>query len=77
MRTAVALVVLSVVFPFRALYAQSDWPTFGHDPGGQRYSPLKQVNTSNVAKLTPAWTLAIDPVDSADGQWRIVCGLSV
>ncbi len=63
MRTAVALVVLSVVFPFRALYAQSDWPTFGHDPGGQRYSPLKQVNTSNVAKLTPAWTYQMKKAD--------------
>src|SRR4051794_24841402 len=34
---------------------QTDWPTFGHDAGGMRYSPLAQINTQNVAKLAPAW----------------------
>jgi quinoprotein glucose dehydrogenase len=38
------------------LLAQNDWPTFGHDPGARRFSPLKQVNTGNVARLQRAWT---------------------
>ena len=38
-----------------ALHAQNDWPSWGRDPGNQRFSPLKQVNTSNVSKLVPAW----------------------
>ena len=38
------------------VYGQNDWPMFGHDAGGTRYSPLKQINTANVAKLQPAWT---------------------
>jgi quinoprotein glucose dehydrogenase len=38
-----------------ALHAQSDWPSWGRDPGNQRFSPLKQINTSNVSKLVPAW----------------------
>jgi quinoprotein glucose dehydrogenase len=38
------------------LHAQNDWPTYAHDPGGQRYSPLKQINTTNVTKLVPAWS---------------------
>ncbi len=33
-----------------------DWPVYGRDPGGQRYSPLKQINTKNVDQLQPAWT---------------------
>ena len=37
-------------------YAQSDWPSYAHDAGGQRYSPLKQINTRNVSKLAPAWS---------------------
>ena len=37
-------------------YAQNDWPAYGHDPGGMRYSPLSQINTSNVGKLRRAWT---------------------
>jgi len=36
--------------------AQTDWPIYGHDPGGQQYSPLKQINTENVTKLKVAWT---------------------
>src|SRR5690242_12839693 len=39
-----------------AAYAQTDWPYFGHDPGGMRYSPLKQIDTRNVGKLQRAWT---------------------
>jgi quinoprotein glucose dehydrogenase len=37
-------------------FGQEDWPTYGHDPGGMRYSPLTQINTNNVAKLRRAWT---------------------
>jgi quinoprotein glucose dehydrogenase len=33
-----------------------DWPVYGHDPGGTRFSPLAQINASNVAKLQRAWT---------------------
>src|SRR5438309_5853173 len=38
-----------------ALQAQTDWPVYGHDPGGMRYSPLDQINTKNVTRLKPAW----------------------
>jgi quinoprotein glucose dehydrogenase len=33
-----------------------EWPTFGHDSGGMRFSPLTQINAGNVDKLTVAWT---------------------
>jgi len=33
-----------------------DWPTYGHDPGGQRYSPLTAITPSNVSTLKIAWT---------------------
>jgi quinoprotein glucose dehydrogenase len=36
--------------------AQTDWPTFGHDFGSKRYSPLKQITPKNVNTLTRAWT---------------------
>src|SRR5256712_5132183 len=55
MRISKLLVIVSLALP--ALYAQNDWPSYGHDPGGQRYSPLKQINTTNVSKLVPAWSL--------------------
>ena len=35
--------------------AGSDWPSYGHDPGGQRFSPLDKINRANVASLKVAW----------------------
>ena len=34
----------------------ADWPSYGGDPGGQRYSPLDQINKQNVKDLQVAWT---------------------
>lgn len=39
-----------------SLHGQTDWPAYGHDPGGMRYSPLKQIDPKNVSKLALAWT---------------------
>lgn len=33
-----------------------DWPVAGNDPGGMRFSPLKQIHRGNVARLKVAWT---------------------
>lgn len=32
-----------------------DWPYYGHDAGGMRYSPLTQINRENVSTLKVAW----------------------
>lgn len=37
-------------------FAQTDWPSFGNDPGAMRYSSLRQIHSANVARLQPAWT---------------------
>src|SRR5437879_133475 len=34
----------------------TEWRSFGHDPGGMRYSALKQIDRRNVARLERAWT---------------------
>ncbi len=47
------LFAASILVP--AMYAQNDWRSWGRDGGNQRFSPLKQINTSNVSKLAPAW----------------------
>ena len=39
----------------------SEWPTYGHDAGGMRFSPLKQITPANVASLQPAWTYHLKP----------------
>ncbi len=35
--------------------ARSDWPAYGADAGGTRYSALDQIHRGNVAALAPAW----------------------
>jgi quinoprotein glucose dehydrogenase len=32
-----------------------EWPNYGNDAGGMRYSPLTQINRHNVSTLTVAW----------------------
>ena len=34
---------------------RGDWPNYGNDPGGQRFSPLSQIDRQNVSKLRVAW----------------------
>jgi quinohemoprotein ethanol dehydrogenase len=38
-----------------------DWLTYGLTPGETRYSPLKQIDTTNVTKLGVAWSYDVGP----------------
>jgi len=49
-------IVFTVALVAYTLGAQTDWPVYGHDAGGMRYSPLKQINTANVSTLHRSWT---------------------
>src|ERR1700722_18577306 len=53
MRSTIVYIALTAA---SAAYAQKDWPTFGHDLAGTRYSTLKQIDAKNVDKLARAWT---------------------
>ena len=37
-------------------FAQTDWPSYGNDPGAMRYSDLRQIDAGNVGRLKLAWT---------------------
>lgn len=39
----------------RHVSGNRDWATFGADPAADHYSPLTQIDRSNVGTLTPAW----------------------
>ena len=54
-----------------ATAAGTDWTMSGHDAGGQRYSPLTQIDKSNVAKLQIAWTYHMTPAGYT-GRPRLV-----
>ena len=51
--------------------SETDWPAYGNDPGGMRYSRLTQVDRDNVSKLKVAWTFhAGDISDGSNGGKR-------
>ncbi len=45
--------------------AVGDWPAYGHDSGGGRFSPLGQITPENVDKLQVAWTYHMNPTPDA------------
>ena len=44
----------------------AEWPNYGNDPGGMRYSALSQINHDNVSQLKVAWTFHTG--DVSDGS---------
>jgi quinoprotein glucose dehydrogenase len=44
----------------------SDWPAYGRDAGGSRFSPLAHINRENVKNLKVAWTYRTG--DLSDGK---------
>ena len=41
--------------------ADVGWPSHNFDLGNARFSPLDQIDTSNVDRLAPAWSLDVAP----------------
>jgi quinoprotein glucose dehydrogenase len=65
MKTSIVIAVLGVLASAcSSSRVSSDWPTYHHDAGGSRFSPLKQITPANVATLQPAWTYHMRPQNS-------------
>jgi quinoprotein glucose dehydrogenase len=45
--------------------AAKEWPTYGHDSGGQRFSPLTELTPENVGGLKIAWIYHMRPAGFA------------
>ena len=63
-RIAAAGLLGSFLFAGAQAAPQDDWPNFGRDPGGARYSPLTQITPANVNKLKVAWKHDLKPAGS-------------
>jgi quinoprotein glucose dehydrogenase len=50
-----------------ATASTDDWPAYGHDSAGTRFSPLAQINRSNVASLKIAWTFHTGDISDGSG----------
>jgi quinoprotein glucose dehydrogenase len=48
----------------------SEWPTYGHDSGGMRFSPLTQITPANAARLKVAWVYHMKPAGAPAPEVR-------
>jgi len=49
------------------LMNQGSWANYGNDPGGMRFSPLKQITAENVKDLKVAWTYQTGELKTYEG----------
>ena len=82
-RFAIPMAMLLVIGAAPQRKTETDWPSFGRDPGAQRYSPLTQITPQNVSQLQPAWSfdtgvtnLQVTPI-VIDGLMYLSGGTSV
>src|SRR5712691_2728886 len=62
------LAIASVAISCLGSPAESDdWPYYGHDAGGMRYSPLAQINRENVSQLKVAWVFHTGDISDGSG----------
>jgi quinoprotein glucose dehydrogenase len=63
------LLLLLLFGPIVAAPRAGDWPVYGGDAGGSRYSTLAQITTANVSGMVPAWTFHTgDAYQPKDGR---------
>jgi quinoprotein glucose dehydrogenase len=68
MKALCILICLSVA---AIAYGQeTDWPGYGNDPGGMRYSMLTDIDRSNVTQLKVAWTFHVGDISDGHGDKR-------
>ena len=61
-----ALILVLIGTALAQNIADTEWPNYGNDPGGMRYSTLSQINRDNVSKLKVAWVFHTG--DISDGS---------
>ena len=61
MATVVVYAALAQSGAAQSPAASKEWPTYGHDPGGLRFSPLTQITPANVSGLKVAWVYHMRP----------------
>ncbi len=65
------LAALAAVVGHAQKTADGDWPMYGRDLAGTKFSPLKQVTAENVSRLQPAWNVTlVERPAPAPGQGR-------
>jgi quinoprotein glucose dehydrogenase len=64
MRRSIGFVSLALLSASALAQDGSDWPTYGHDKGAMRHSPLAQITAANVNDLRVAWVYRMRPANA-------------
>jgi quinoprotein glucose dehydrogenase len=56
---AISIIVAPHASRAQPTSAPADWPMYSRDYAGTRFSPLQQIDTSNVVDLAPAWSAPV------------------
>lgn len=57
----IAIIAGAIGAPMLLGQTAADWPNYNRDLASTRYSPLKQINRTNVSKLAQAWSYRLRP----------------
>ena len=60
---------------FREVTSQRDWPTYNGEPGGNRFSPLTQIDKTNAGRMTVKWVFPMPGVNSLENTPLVVEGI--
>src|SRR5437867_5596772 len=52
--------------------SNAEWKVYGGDPGNTRYSPLGQINTSNVHRLKVAWVFQLGTLEAQESTPLVI-----
>lgn len=60
---------------YRVVTSQTDWPSYNGDPSGNRYTKLKQIDKSNVARLAPKWMFPMPNTQMVENTPVVIGGI--
>jgi alcohol dehydrogenase (cytochrome c) len=63
------------IYSERQIEPKQDWLSYNGSDDGNRYSSIKQINTTNVKHLAPAWTFAIPNAPRLEATPVVVDGI--
>ena len=66
MLVAAGALVVAQTQKTAAVDSAKEWPTYGHDSGGMRFSPLTELTPKNVDQLKVAWVYHLTPPRAAE-----------
>lgn len=60
---------------YRSVTSQVNWSTYNGQVGGNRYSPIDQIDENNVARLAPKWVFALPDTSRLEVTPVVVDGI--